>query len=99
MCSAAERFEELGAADRFEEIVRKNLSQAKALSAKDSTVVGARMTGGGFGGCTVNVVRGEAMPEVSQSIAAQYQDRTGIEPTVFATRPARGAHIIDETAS
>jgi galactokinase len=57
-------------------------------------VVGSRMTGGGFGGCTVSLVRTEAVHAVADAIARGYQQQTGIAPTVFTSRPARGAHVV-----
>lgn len=57
-------------------------------------VIGSRMTGGGFGGCTVSLVRRDAVASVAKQIHAGYQQTTNIEPTVFTTRPAQGAHIV-----
>jgi len=57
-------------------------------------VIGSRMTGGGFGGCTVSLVRADAVKSVADAIRAAYQKETGIEPTVFASRPAQGAQIV-----
>ena len=57
-------------------------------------VYGCRMTGGGFGGCCVALVKTEAVEAISQKIAADYQAKTGIEATIFASRPAAGATII-----
>lgn len=54
-------------------------------------VLGSRMTGGGFGGCTVSLVKTEALESVIATIEKQYREKTGIEPTAFATRPSRGA--------
>ncbi len=58
-------------------------------------VIGSRMTGGGFGGCTVTLVRTSAVDAVSELIGARYHDHTGIKPTLFATRPACGAGLLD----
>lgn len=55
---------------------------------------GSRMTGGGFGGCTVTLVRADAAQSVAKQIADQYQQHTGVAPTWFITRPAAGAHPI-----
>jgi galactokinase len=44
---------------------------------------GARMTGGGFGGCTVNLVAAEAVTEFSTTIAARYQHRMNVRPDVY----------------
>jgi galactokinase len=57
-------------------------------------VYGCRMTGGGFGGCCVALVRADAAEFISRKIAADYKARTGIEAAIFASRPAAGATII-----
>ncbi|HEX7010953.1 MAG TPA: hypothetical protein VF184_13305, partial [Phycisphaeraceae bacterium] len=57
-------------------------------------VWGSRMTGGGFGGCTVSLVRAEAIDELSRYLTDEYRRATGRSPAVFATRPAQGAHIL-----
>lgn len=57
-------------------------------------VIGSRMTGGGFGGCTVSLVRADAVKSVADAIRVAYHRQTGIEPTVFASRPAQGAQIV-----
>jgi galactokinase len=60
-------------------------------------VLGGRMTGGGFGGCTVNLVEPPAVPDVMSFMGQQYQQATGIQPALFVTRPARGAHVLQTT--
>ena len=57
-------------------------------------VYGCRMTGGGFGGCTVALVKTEAVKSISGRVAADYKARTGIEATIFVSRPAGGANIV-----
>ena len=57
-------------------------------------VIGCRMTGGGFGGCTVALVRAQALPGISATISAEYEKRTGIKPSLFVSRPAAGARVI-----
>ena len=54
-------------------------------------VYGARMTGGGFGGCTVNLVRPESVAEFSARITGAYKARFGITPSVYPCRPSAGA--------
>jgi galactokinase len=56
--------------------------------------IGSRMTGGGFGGCTVSLVETANVDSVAQHLAQAYRVKTGIEPTVLTSRPARGAHIV-----
>lgn len=58
-------------------------------------VLGGRMTGGGFGGCTVNLVEPQALPQITRFVSEQYRRATGIEPALFVTRPARGAHLLE----
>jgi galactokinase len=57
-------------------------------------VFGCRMTGGGFGGCTVALVRADQVADVSTRIAADYEKQTGIKPTIFVSRPAAGATVL-----
>lgn len=54
--------------------------------------LGARMTGGGFGGCTVNLVEKEETDRFCQEIAAGYRQRTGLEPAIYISVPSQGAH-------
>jgi galactokinase len=59
-----------------------------------SSIYGCRMTGGGFGGCAIALVRRDAADAVSASIATDYHKRTGIEPSLFLTRPGDGARLL-----
>jgi galactokinase len=58
-------------------------------------VLGARMTGGGFGGCTVTLVRTECVNAVAHVMHREFERRTGRVPEVFVSRPANGAHLLD----
>lgn len=53
-------------------------------------VYGSRMTGGGFGGCTVSLVHTHAVDDVIAHLEKFYVAEFGIRPTCFVTRPARG---------
>jgi galactokinase len=57
-------------------------------------VFGCRMTGGGFGGCAVALVQTELIDAISTKLAADYKRKTGIEATIFVTRPAAGASVL-----
>jgi galactokinase len=61
---------------------------------KEGGVIGSRMTGGGFGGCTVSLVETAKLDGVTQQVADAYRTETGIEPSVLTSRPAQGAHIL-----
>ncbi len=54
-------------------------------------VVAARMTGGGFGGCTVNLVRPDAVADLRAAVEASYTARTGLVATVLEVEAAAGA--------
>lgn len=58
-------------------------------------VYGARITGGGFGGCTVTLARTESVVDVGRELARMYEQRTGRTMDHFTSRPARGAHRLD----
>jgi galactokinase len=54
-------------------------------------VYGSRMTGGGFGGCTVTLLRAEAAEAFEEQISAAYQAKFDVTPLVYACRPSDGA--------
>ena len=54
-------------------------------------VIGSRMTGGGFGGCTVSLVETDKVDQITEAIAASYKEKTKCVATIFATRSAQGA--------
>jgi galactokinase len=57
-------------------------------------VLGARLTGAGFGGCTLALVRREAVGALTAAIDAEYPKRTGLVATSFEVRPSRGAEVL-----
>lgn len=59
-------------------------------------VYGSRMTGGGFGGCTVSLIQTSKMESIMETIRKNYKAQTGIDPDLFVTRPAQGAHIVQK---
>jgi len=54
-------------------------------------VYGARMTGGGFGGCTVTMVRPDSVLRFQAAISETYQKRFGLTPDIYPCRPSAGA--------
>lgn len=61
------------------------------LDQRHNDVFGTRMTGAGFGGCTVTLLRVDAAARVTADVTQRYHQRTGLTPTAFLTRPAAGA--------
>ena len=53
-------------------------------------VLGARMMGGGFGGCTINLVQNEAVDALCKAVEEQYPQRTGREASIDICRAAAG---------
>jgi galactokinase len=56
-------------------------------------VLGARLTGAGFGGCTVNLVRAGKEDALREAVMREYPERTGLEPRVFVFEPGPGARV------
>jgi len=55
---------------------------------------GARLTGAGFGGCTVNLVQRESADDFSSSLAKKYEIETGLRPQVYISRLSKGAELL-----
>jgi galactokinase len=54
-------------------------------------MLGARLTGGGFGGCTVNLVKESAIDNFRENVSSQYQATTGLIPEIFVVNASDGA--------
>jgi galactokinase len=65
------------------EVSCKELNLMVDLARGRRGVYGARMTGGGFGGCTVNLVRADAVEEFEETIRRDYAHATGWQPDVY----------------
>jgi galactokinase len=57
-------------------------------------VLGSRMTGGGFGGCTVTMLRSDAAPAFQAAIARAYRDRFDVTPAIYPCEPSDGAREV-----
>jgi len=64
------------------------------LASKREGVYGARMTGGGFGGCTINLVRSENVSDFKRDVARGYEEATGITPEIYACAAADGVQKV-----
>ena len=58
-------------------------------------VIGSRMTGGGFGGCTVSLVKDEAIDTFIEKVGAAYEAKTSIKPQFYIAEIGDGACKID----
>lgn len=64
------------------------------LSRSKTGVFGARMTGAGFGGCIVALVKPDAVSSYVEQVATQYRTETGLTPRVFVCTATDGAGVI-----
>ena len=58
-------------------------------------VLGSRMTGGGFGGCTVSLVREEAIPAFIEQVGAKYTAATGLKADFYIAEISDGVHRVE----
>ncbi|MEZ0485151.1 galactokinase [Fibrella aquatica] len=57
-------------------------------------VLGSRMMGGGFGGCTINLVREDALADFEQVVQQKYLERTGKQTLIHSCRIENGTHVL-----
>lgn len=66
------------------EVSSPELDLLVELAGSFAGVFGARMTGGGFGGCTVNLIQSERFDSFREFIATKYRSLSGIDPAIYA---------------
>jgi len=81
------------------EVSGKELDLMVDLARKIEGVYGARMTGGGFGGCTVNLVAQEHVEEFRQFVADGYEQVTKLTPQIYVSRASDGAGEVTSFSS
>ncbi len=81
------------------EVSSPELDAMVAIGNETPGVVASRMTGAGFGGCTVNLVRRDAVDAFRAAVERDYPARTGRTPKVLVVEAARGAGILQEEAA
>lgn len=73
------------------EVVSPELDAMVDIATHVPGVIAARMTGAGFGGCTVNLVRPEAVEALRAAVQREYPARTGLTPRVLPVEASAGA--------
>ncbi len=72
------------------EVSCRELDTMVAIGAQIEGVYGARMTGGGFGGCTINLVAADSVAVFTRTVARDYEQSTGITPEIYSCSTADG---------
>jgi len=78
------------------EVSSKELDTLVELAWKQPGALGARMTGAGFGGCTVNLVRTDAADAFAEAVSRGYQEALGLQAEIYVCRASDGALAISE---
>jgi galactokinase len=65
------------------------------IAVEQRGAIGARMTGGGFGGCTINLVEAGAVDEFKRQVSAHYFEKTGKRPEIYVSSASEGAQQMD----
>jgi galactokinase len=76
------------------EVSCRELDLMVDLAYQQKGVYGARMTGGGFGGATINLVEARHAGEFKEKMAKAYRKETGLVPQIYICRPAEGAAAV-----
>ncbi len=69
------------------------------LAMEQPGVLGARMTGGGFGGCTINLVNAAESDEFRGRVAQAYEAATGLRPNIYVCQASRGTEKVEAIES
>jgi galactokinase len=79
------------------EVSCRELDLMVDLAYQQKGVFGARMTGGGFGGATINLVDARYAGEFKEKMAKAYQKETGLVPQIYICKPAEGASPVSSS--
>lgn len=76
------------------EVTNDALNIVVECAREQSSCYGARMTGAGFGGCAVALVKEETASEFVQAVSAAYKQRSGLEASIYVCKASEGASIL-----
>jgi galactokinase len=80
------------------EISCRELDAMVEIAGRQRGVYGARMTGGGFGGCTINLVEAERTREFRERVAMEYGSAIGLRPDIYICEASQGAELMEQAA-
>lgn len=78
------------------EVTNNELNIMVECARKQESCYGARMTGAGFGGCAVALVKEENAAEFVDAVSAAYRQRTELEAAVYVCKASEGASLVQE---
>lgn len=76
------------------QVSSRELDLMVAIAQSTDGVLGARMTGAGFGGCTVNLIEEQMVKKFRTVVERRYREETGIEPEIYVCQAEEGAREI-----
>ncbi|WP_026888147.1 galactokinase [Clostridium beijerinckii] len=76
------------------EVTGIELDTLVSLALESEGVIGARMTGAGFGGCTVNIVKEDCIDSFVEKVKAEYTSKIGYEPSFYVVSISDGTRKI-----
>lgn len=76
------------------EVTNDELNLMVELAQKQTNCYGARMTGGGFGGCAIALVKSNVTEQFATSVAKAYQHHTKREPQIYICKATDGASVL-----
>ena len=76
------------------EVSCKELDFLVDLSKQEEAIAGARMMGGGFGGCTINLIESSSIEVIYEKFSKEYQSAMGKELNMYVTLPSEGSQLV-----
>ncbi len=76
------------------EVTGKELDTLVEESLKQEGVIGARMTGAGFGGCAVSIVKNDKVEDFIKNVGKSYKDKIGYEASFYAVEIGDGPRVV-----
>ncbi|SFV34227.1 galactokinase [Thermoflavifilum thermophilum] len=77
------------------EVSCEELDYLVELTMNREDVIGARMMGGGFGGCTINIVHKDAVDDFKEYIVSAYEKKFHRVPEIYVGQIVDGVHVVD----
>ena len=69
------------------------------IATRQRGILGTRMTGGGFGGCTINLVEAEHAEEFQLRISVEYANEMGVRPDIYLCKASQGAEVVGDDSA